>query len=29
MDWVGGAAISHAADSENPHDYDFLRFDRF
>lgn len=29
LEWVGGAATSHRADADNPHDYDFLRYDRF
>lgn len=29
LDWIGGAATSHLADADNPHDYDFLRYDRF
>lgn len=28
LEWTGAAAISHKADDKNPHDYDFLRFDR-
>ena len=29
LDWKGGAATSHLADADNPHDYDFLRYGRF